>query len=63
MTGAPRDWPMTTAPPGASLRAGDPTRPRTLVMTDRITKYFPVRQGLLGGVKRFSRAVDGVTLR
>jgi oligopeptide/dipeptide ABC transporter ATP-binding protein len=48
----------TISPPG------EPPRPRTLVATDRITKYFPVQGGrLLSRVDRFVRAVDGVSLR
>ena len=43
--------------------AVDP-RPRTLVATDRISKYFPVHGGgLFGRGDRFVRAVDGVSLR
>jgi oligopeptide/dipeptide ABC transporter ATP-binding protein len=39
------------------------TRPRTLVATDRIAKYFPIRAGWLGRASRYVRAVDGVSLR
>ncbi len=48
----------TISPPG------EPPRHRTLVATDRITKYFPVQGArLLSRVDRFVRAVDGVSLR
>jgi oligopeptide/dipeptide ABC transporter ATP-binding protein len=46
------------APPGA-----DPRRPRTLIATERIGKYFPVRTGLFSREQRVLRAVDGVSLR
>jgi oligopeptide transport system ATP-binding protein len=38
-------------------------KPRTLVATKGISKYYPVRSGLLGRSERFVRAVDGVSLR
>ena len=38
-------------------------RPRTLVVTDRIAKYFPVRAGWFARSKRFVRAVDEVSIR
>jgi len=41
----------------------DATRPRTLVATDRIAKYFPVRAGWFARSKRFVRAVDEVSIR
>ena len=36
---------------------------RTLVATDRLTKYFPVRRGIFGRTADVVRAVDGVSLR
>jgi oligopeptide transport system ATP-binding protein len=50
-------------PPQGAVQAAPPGRARTLIMTERITKYFPVQQGFFGTAKRFARAVDGVTLR
>ena len=38
-------------------------RGRTLLVTDSIGKYFPVRARLFGKSGRFVRAVDGVTIR
>ncbi|HEY5243861.1 MAG TPA: hypothetical protein VIJ22_20410, partial [Polyangiaceae bacterium] len=60
--------PATTAPSSAREESVDPeggaaSRPRTLVATERVAKYFPVRTGWLGGAGRFLRAVDGVSLR
>jgi oligopeptide/dipeptide ABC transporter ATP-binding protein len=43
--------------------AGGGQRPRTLIATDRIAKYFPVATGWLGRSGRWVRAVDGVSLR
>jgi oligopeptide transport system ATP-binding protein len=36
---------------------------RTLVATDKLTKYFPVREGWLGRSNKFVRAVEDVSLR
>jgi oligopeptide transport system ATP-binding protein len=41
----------------------DAERPRTLLATDRLAKYFPVRAGWLSRQTKFVRAVDGVSLR
>jgi len=38
-------------------------RPRTLVATERIAKYFPVRGGFFARQQKVLRAVDGVSLR
>jgi oligopeptide transport system ATP-binding protein len=38
-------------------------RPRTLVATDRLGKYFPVGTGLVSRSPKLLRAVDGVSLR
>jgi oligopeptide transport system ATP-binding protein len=68
----PTSEPPESALPPASLSAReiaalgkplDPARPRTLLATDRIAKYFPVRSGWLSRQTKFVRAVDGVSLR
>ncbi len=41
----------------------DPARPRSLIATQRVSKYYPVRSGFFGQKERFVRAVDGVSLR
>ncbi len=38
-------------------------RPRTLVATDKLTKYFAVERGLLGRNTKYLRAVEDVSLR
>jgi oligopeptide transport system ATP-binding protein len=40
-----------------------PARGRTLVATDGVGKYYPVRAGLFSRAQKFVRAVDGVSLR
>jgi oligopeptide transport system ATP-binding protein len=40
-----------------------PARPRTLVATERVGKYFPVRSGLFSREGKVLRAVDSVSLR
>lgn len=40
-----------------------PGRPRTLVATEQIAKYYPVRGGLFSRNDRLLRAVDGVSFR
>jgi oligopeptide transport system ATP-binding protein len=57
--------PSSAPPPGESPghAAGGAVRPRTLIATDSIAKYFPVRAGFFGSRGRFVRAVDGVSLR
>jgi oligopeptide/dipeptide ABC transporter ATP-binding protein len=40
----------------------EPLRPRTLIATDGVSKYFPIRSGLFGRKERFVRAVDGVSI-
>jgi peptide/nickel transport system ATP-binding protein len=37
-------------------------RSRTLIATDGVSKYFPMRSGLFGRKERFVRAVDGVSI-
>jgi oligopeptide transport system ATP-binding protein len=39
------------------------TRARTLVATDRLAKYFPVKGGFFAREQKFVRAVDGVSVR
>jgi oligopeptide/dipeptide ABC transporter ATP-binding protein len=54
------------APPAREISTeleGDGPRPRTLIATDRLAKYFPARSGWLGRSTRFVRAVDGVSIR
>jgi peptide/nickel transport system ATP-binding protein len=56
------------APPGPSpeaevLPSKEPGRPDTLIGTESIAKYFPIRTGVFGMTSRFVRAVDGVSLR
>ncbi len=36
---------------------------RTLVATDRLTKYFPIRRGLFARSSKVVRAVDGVSIK
>jgi oligopeptide transport system ATP-binding protein len=61
--------PPTRTPASTREESVDPesgaagARPRTLIATDRITKYFPVQSGWLGRSRRYVRAVDGVSLR
>ncbi len=68
---------MTTSTPPtppAPTAAADPTEPaespgrdaaksRTLVGTDRLTKYFPVERRFFSKAGRYARAVDGVSIR
>jgi oligopeptide transport system ATP-binding protein len=55
----------STVPPdtGTSIDLEDGPRRRTLIGTDSVAKYFPVRAGFFGKTGRFARAVDGVTIR
>jgi oligopeptide transport system ATP-binding protein len=55
--------PTSTRPPPAAESAGDVTRPRTLVATDKVAKFFPVKSGFFGRSQQVVRAVDGVSLR
>jgi oligopeptide transport system ATP-binding protein len=50
-------------PAGGAKGATDGGRPRTLVATDRIAKYFPMRRAWFSREQKFVRAVDGVSLR
>jgi oligopeptide transport system ATP-binding protein len=47
----------------AAETAARPARARTLVATERVGKYFPVRSGLFSRGDKLLRAVDGVSLR
>jgi len=38
-------------------------RPRTLVATDKLTKYFAIDRGLFGTSRKFVRAVEDVSIR
>jgi oligopeptide transport system ATP-binding protein len=51
--------------PGAAPpeRVVAPPSTQSLVATDGIAKYFPLRAGFFGSATRFVRAVDGVSLR
>ncbi|HXN30655.1 MAG TPA: ABC transporter ATP-binding protein, partial [Polyangiaceae bacterium] len=53
----------TAAPPAGPEAAAAAARPRTLIVTDSLAKYFPIRSGFLGTTTRFVRAVDGVSIR
>jgi ABC-type oligopeptide transport system ATPase subunit len=60
--------PVSVAPPSSRssrdvAAVADAERPRTLLATDRLAKYFPVRAGWLSRQTKFVRAVDGVSLR
>jgi oligopeptide transport system ATP-binding protein len=53
------------SPPGDAHpeRAVASPSTRSLVATDGLAKYFPLRAGFFGSATRFVRAVDGVSLR
>ncbi len=40
-----------------------PGKPRTLVATERVGKYFPIRSGFFSRDQKLLRAVDGVSIR
>jgi oligopeptide/dipeptide ABC transporter ATP-binding protein len=54
---------MAEDAPKLPEQAGQAGQPRTLVATDKLTKYFAVRRGPLGRTTDVVRAVDGVSLR
>jgi oligopeptide transport system ATP-binding protein len=58
MTEEPRVSEPTLDPPAAGVN-----RPRTLVATDKLTKYFPVERGFLGRNTKYLRAVEDVSIR
>ncbi len=51
------------AAPPAALKPPETEKRRTLIATDRISKYYPVPSGLFARQERFVRAVDGVSIR
>ncbi len=63
--------PMSTRPPPPLAPVGDgnesalspPGRPRTLLATDKVSKFYPVKSGLFGRSQQVVRAVDGVSVR
>ena len=63
--------PMSTRPPPSTgdvtgsegMAAADGTRPRTLLATEKVSKFFPVKAGLFGRATQLVRAVDGVSIR
>ena len=57
--------PAPTAPPSEppAEAAREDAKGRTLIATQRISKYYPVRSGVFGRRERFVRAVDGVSIR
>jgi oligopeptide transport system ATP-binding protein len=52
-----------TSPVDNASTRPDADRPRTLVATDRVGKYFPVRGGFFSRHESFVRAVDDVSIR
>ncbi len=54
---------VTNATTDAQDRAEKKSRPRTLVATDKLTKYFSVDRGFFGTRKKFLRAVEDVSIR
>ena len=58
----------STAPPpkggtGSEIPLGPGARPRTLVATDKVAKFFPVKTGFFASSTKFVRAVDSVSIR
>jgi oligopeptide transport system ATP-binding protein len=51
------------APVSERTLGGSTGRPRTLVATERVGKYFPVGSGLFSRSNKILRAVDGVSIR
>jgi oligopeptide/dipeptide ABC transporter ATP-binding protein len=49
--------------PAADSAASAPERKRTLVATDKLTKYFPVERGLFRRAGKYLRAVEDVSIR
>ena len=50
-------------PAAAGSERPAPGKPRTLVATERVGKYFPVRGGIFAREQKLLRAVDGVSIR
>ena len=59
--GSPLFQPPAKPPTAASVDTASGSR--TLIATDRVSKYYPVQRGLFARQERFVRAVDGVSLR
>ncbi len=59
---APPPAPIPTSPRLDISGVGD-ARPRTLIATDRLAKYFPVKGSFFTRERKFVRAVDGVSIR
>ncbi len=57
---SPRPRPRDTQ---VAERSAADERPRTLMATDGVSKYFPLSTGFFGASPRFVRAVDGVSIR
>jgi oligopeptide transport system ATP-binding protein len=51
------------AVPPTGDAGADPARPRTLIATERVSKYYPVQGGLFSRKDRFVHAVEGVSIR
>jgi oligopeptide transport system ATP-binding protein len=49
--------------PAAAPPAPPRAKPRTLIATDRISKYYPVETGFFSRRERFVHAVNGVSIR
>lgn len=60
--GGGSERPKAIAASGAPGASGA-QRPRTLIATDRVGKYYPVRSSFLSRNQKVLRAVDGVSLR
>ena len=64
----PEPIPSSGQLPPEELRTSEPSlvpsnRPRTLVATDKLTKYFAVERGFFGRKTKYLRAVEDVSLR
>jgi oligopeptide transport system ATP-binding protein len=55
--------PAPAPPTSEGVLGASDARSKTLISTQRISKYFPVRTGFLGTRERFVRAVDGVSIK
>ncbi len=61
---ASREPPKAAVPEAApSAPDVDGTRQRTLIATDRVSKYYPAQGGVLARTDRYVHAVDGVSIR
>ena len=59
----PADPPPPLSDPNVAQSVAAPNRPRTLVATDKLTKYFAVERGLFGSRTKYLRAVEDVSIR